>query len=804
MTQLFHPLLAERLRALNGNKDDLDQARGDFVIYWMRTAARIHDNPGLKAAVEFANATDRPVFIYHGVSESYPYAADRHHQFILEGAKDVAAKADEFGIGYALHVERDGHRREGLRQLCERAGAVFVEERPVEPGLTWTHALASAVDTPVIALDCDCIVPMRIVPTGLDRAYKYRNETEHLRQDRLAFDWNPPSPEVGSFLPDDLFFEPVDMQTTPVSTLVSACDIDHSVGPVPGRRGGRVAGYERWNEFHGKYLDIYHKLRNNPTRPEAVSRMSPYLHFGHVSPFRLAREALASDADGADKYIDEMVTWREMSHYFCFRHRNHDSFDVLPDWAWNTLRAHESDSRDDIYSWETLAEAKTDDQLWNLCQEWLLRHGELHNNVRMTWAKKLLEWTETPQRALEVAIDLNHRYALDGRDPCSYLGILWCFGAFDRPYDKERPIIGRVRPRDSDWHKGRINMEKLENIIAQPTGGVSRRIAIIGAGIAGTAAAQTLRSHGLDVEIFEKSRGPGGRTATRYLNDNEQITFDHGAQYFTARDERFRRLVSSWQADGLVAEWKPDIGVYEDGELTAKPSETTRWVGTPKMNQMAKHLAENVEVHYQTTVTEIDSSEEGAPVLRIDNGEDPAPFDFVVCTPPPEQSFDLLAEEPPLTMRPTWAVMLQLNRPIDCPYDGVFVNNGPINWIAKNSSKPEREGETWVIHAESDWSDKNLEQQPGEVAERLLTVFEDILEVELPEHLGHVSAHRWRYARPAKETDRGFIRRLDGRVLLAGDWLRGGRIEGAFLSGRQAAGEILRRHKEAIEGTFPP
>ena len=159
----------------------------------------------------------------------------------------------------------------------------------------------------------------------------------------------------------------------------------------------------------------------------------------------------AESGDGADKYIDELITWRELSHTFCFYNRDRDleSVEVLADWARESLKQHESDERPALYDWETLARGATDDEFWNLLQHSLLTHGELHNNVRMTWGKAFLKWAPDAQTALDMAFDLNHRYALDGRDPNSYQGILWCFGHFDRPFD-EKPIIGKVRPRDTE------------------------------------------------------------------------------------------------------------------------------------------------------------------------------------------------------------------------------------------------------------------------------------------------------------------------------------------------------------------
>ncbi len=797
-TDILPERIQERLRRIG----DREETRGDadFVLYWMGTAARGHENPALGTAIGIANKLGLPVFVYHPISESHPYASDRHHTFMLEGARDVQQELKARGIGYACHLQREGHRGNHLTALARRAAAVVTEDMPVEPWSRWTHALAQTVKTPVLAVDTDCVVPMRLVGRLYDRAYKYRNATEDQRAARIDEPWPDLEPDADVHMPDDLPFEPVDLKDAAIPDLVAACEIDHGVGPVPHTEGGAEAGYERWETFREDGLDSYHGTRNNPTLLNGVSRLSAYLHHGHISPFRLARQASARDSKGAGKFIDELITWREMAHHFCFYDSDYGTVDSFPEWAIETLREHASDPRPELYDWETLARAKTDDPLWNLCQRSLIQQGELHNNVRMTWSKKLLEWTPDLETALAMALDLNHRYALDGCDPNSYLGIQWTYGAFDRPYDKDRDIIGKVRPRDTSWHAGRIDMEAYESIVTRPLSEDLPKVAVIGAGLAGLSCARTLQDHGLEVEVFDKSRGSGGRASTRraQADDGREVQFDHGAQYFTSRDDIFQLHVDAWAYRGVVDEWEPELVVIDDDGIAPKESTTTRWVGQPSMSTVTSHLAEDLDPRFGTRIERVEPADGDRWTLSTEDGETAGPFDVVVTTAPPAQSAELLTgtdasfldELSSIQLQPTWALMLGFDEPLDVDFDAAFVNTGPLSWVARDSSKPGRDGHNWTIHASSEWSAEHVELSFEEAASRLLQAFADTLEVTLPE-TSYARAHRWRYAQAEDAREEGCLADVDRGLLACGDWANGSRIEGAFLSGRAAAGRIL-------------
>jgi deoxyribodipyrimidine photo-lyase len=253
--------------------------------------------------------------------------------------------------------------------------------------------------------------------------------------------------------------------------------IDHRV-PIVELRGGERAALKRLEAFVEEELVRYDEDRNHPGL-RATSRLSPYLHFGHLSPHRVfraiaEREEWSPEHAGtktrgdkagfwrmhpsAEAYLDQLVTWRELGYNFCSFRGDYDRYGSLPDWAQKTLAKHREDARERTYSRSELAEAKTYDPLWNAAQRELSRTGMMHNYLRMLWGKKVLEWTERPELALERLIELNNRYALDGRNPNSYSGIFWCLGRYDRAWGPERSIFGTVRYMSSDSARRKLEL----------------------------------------------------------------------------------------------------------------------------------------------------------------------------------------------------------------------------------------------------------------------------------------------------------------------------------------------------------
>lgn len=795
--------LLERTRSLS-NRPSPD---GGMVLYWMRTAVRSDENSALDVAVTLASRMNLPLLVYHGLSQHYQYASDRHHTFILQGAADVQGQFSSLNISYAFHLATPEDDARHLVDLADRAAVVMTEDMPVDPPRRFLKALHALTKTSILCVDTACVVPMQLTKKAYTRAFEFREATQNLYAERLERPWPELTNNVKSFDLSTLPFQPIDFAAESINELVARCEIDHAVGPVVDTLGGSQAGYQRWEAFKQSGLRGYASKRNNALT-DGVSRMSPYLHYGMVSPMRIAREAAAFGGKGSEKFLDELLIWRELSHHFCFHREDHDQWSAIPQWAQQTLQAHQNDTRPNIYSWEQLARAQTDDDFWNAAQQSLLMQGELHNNVRMTWGKAILGWTSDPETALRMMIDLNHRYALDGRDPASYGGLLWCLGQFDRPFKPERPILGTVRPRPTDQHAKRLDPQKYTAKVTSPRFFPNPRVAIIGAGMSGVIAARTLLDHGLDVSVFEKSRHAGGRMATR--RRDEQPAFDHGAQYFTARDHRFARYVESWRQQGVVAKW-PEAGdsivVMKNGNLKQKSDSVDRFVGTPGMRSVVEHLASGIEINFRTTIEKIGRDQQDQLQLQDSEGSLFGPFDhLVVAIPAPQTSAllktiettncdSLIGAIDAIKMNPSWATMVRLENPLaaNSSWAGAFVHESSLSWIARDGSKPQRDagpGEQLVLHATAQWSVENLERDADEIASEMLAEFWRVsgATVQSPSHL---KAHRWRYAIPVDPMPDRTLFNDDLSIGCCGDWLGGPRVEGAFLSGMAAAGRIL-------------
>ncbi|MFO0940571.1 MAG: FAD-dependent oxidoreductase [Pirellulales bacterium] len=775
-----------------------------FVLYWMCTALRLDENPAIDVARWLAARSELPWMIYQGLSSRYPFSSDRHHAFILQAATDVQSECRQRGWPFLFNLETsDSQSRRMLRELAAKASMVIVEEMPTDPPKNFLNALAGQIDTPILAVDTACVVPMQLVGRAHDRAFAFRDATAKLRAKRVARAWPEMDAIPKSLDIQSLGYASIELQDKNLSSLIASCDVDHSIPPVSHTQGGFKAGYERWEAFKRSGLKKYDKLRNNAL-VDGVSRMSAYLHYGMVSPMRMAREAIKVGGEGAEKFLDEMLVWRELAYSYCFYNPEHGQIQSIPAWALRTLAEHQNDQRESLYSWDQLAHCQTDDVLWNAAQRSLLQLGELHNNVRMTWGKAILNWTADAEQALRTMLDLNHRYALDGRDPASYGGILWCLGQFDRPFSPEQKILGSVRPRPTSEHARRLNPTAYSSKILN-AGSKVTSIAVVGAGLSGLMAALTLARQGFKVCVLDKSRGPAGRMCTRRT---DHCQFDHGAQYFTVRSGLFRRYVESWQRLSVVQPWHSTIATYQNG-LRGENSECERYVACPSMNSLGKYLAGQLsllgaELRYDTPISKFER-EPGAWKVLDENATPLGQYDqIVVAIPAPQAALLLDSQDEYLvpvaqllrqqTYEPCWAVLAVLANPVSVDWGGAFINSGSIRWVARDQTKPGRSQatESVVIHAAGNYSKEHFEAQPSQVIEELIA--------ELWLAVGHepipvlaAQAHRWRYSISQSSQIVGAFSDSSETLHFCGDWAHGGRVEGAFLSGVAAAGKIMRQ-----------
>ncbi|MEO8636759.1 MAG: deoxyribodipyrimidine photo-lyase [Gemmatimonadales bacterium] len=449
---------------LHAPPDTRPRPGGEFVLYWMQTTQRAHDNFALNFAIEQANELRLPLQVYHGLRHDYPWASDRFHTWILESVIDLSADFAAKGINYAFWLDqargeytkwpagmREGGttgRREdeagptALLQLADRAALVVTDYFPTFIVPRQLRGLRMKTATPVIAVDSATVVPMAYHTKEHSTARGFRTVVMEALPHYL---WPVENPEPAVKRTVELPFEPTVVNRLNVAELVAGCDVDHTVPPSLLFRGGTVAGRQRLTEFLRSGLGSYTEDRNDPTKPDQVSRLSPWLHFGNLSIHEVLLAAQAAGpAHQYAKFLDEALTWRELSHNFCHFNPKHRTVAAIPEWARKQLRDHEADPRPFRYSMEELETARTHDELWNAAQRSYLRDGFMHNYMRMLWGKAILQWTPNAAECLRVLEHLNNKYSLDGRDPNSYGGILWIFGKFDRPF-YPRPIYGLVR-----------------------------------------------------------------------------------------------------------------------------------------------------------------------------------------------------------------------------------------------------------------------------------------------------------------------------------------------------------------------
>lgn len=451
--------------------------RGDgaFVLYYMTSARRPRYNFALDRAVDLADELRKPLVILEPLEIGYRWANARHHRFIVEGMRDQAAAFREAPVTYYPYVEpAAGEIRRLLELVGGSAAAVVTDDYPTFHG---PRVLAACERLPVRveAVDSNGLIPVRSVGEVFHTAYAFRRFV-HRELATNGIDEPRHDPFAGVRLPTielpehlrDRWPSVNESDFANIERFVRGLPLAHDIGPG-WASGGADSGGKRLGEFVHRRLDAYDEKRNAPD-DDWSSGLSPYLHFGHISTHEIVDALVAGTAWnpasvelaargsrggwGLDAtrtaFIDQVVTWRELGFNGCTYLPDYDRFSSLPDWARRTLAAHASDPREWVYSREQLEVAETHDPLWNAAQRQLVTEGRIHNYMRMVWGKKILEWSESPDQALEIMIELNNEYALDGRDPNSYSGIFWVLGRYDRPWGPERPVFGKVRYMSSD------------------------------------------------------------------------------------------------------------------------------------------------------------------------------------------------------------------------------------------------------------------------------------------------------------------------------------------------------------------
>lgn len=416
------------------------------IVYWMSREQRVHDNWGLLHARELADQ-GRSLTVLFCLVPSFLGATLRQYDFMLKGLEEVEAELARLNISFTLRMGTpDKEVPHFISQID--AGAVVTDFDPLRIKQEWQKTIASKINVPLIEVDGHNIIPARY----LSDKQEYGARTIRPKIHRLSQE----------FLEEYPTLEPSQNGTVKEkvnwSAIRNSIDVDESVHPVATVPGEKAAKKDL-SVFIADRLNGYATKRNDPNA-DGTSRLSAYFHFGHLAPQRAALE-VASSGKGEDQeaYLEELIVRRELTDNFCLHNPDYDTLQGAPAWALKTLEEHRHDPRDYIYSLDQFEHAGTHSRLWNAAQTQLLKSGYMHGYMRMFWAKKILEWSISPEEALSIVLRLNDRYQLDGRDPNGYVGALWSVaGLHDRAW-KKRPIYGSIRYMNENGCRRKFDVE---------------------------------------------------------------------------------------------------------------------------------------------------------------------------------------------------------------------------------------------------------------------------------------------------------------------------------------------------------
>lgn len=425
-----------RIKKLNQRAPDPD---GSYVLYWMQQSQRARFNHALEAAIRMANEREQGVIVGFGLMENYPEANERHYRFMLEGLAEAAEDLHRRGIKLLM---QKGEPYEVALKLARGASLVVCDRGYLRHQRQWRRKVANEADKLVIQVETDAVVPVEKTSQKKESgARTIRSKLNKLRDGYLQNlkETQPTKSSIGYQIKSELDAKKPDK-------VLEQLNIDRSVRRVDSFTGGTSVARNYLRRFIATHLAGYGSGRNDPAHPR-VSYLSPYLHFGQISPVEVALKVLAAKSGSEEDktaFLEELIVRRELAINFVFYEKNYDSYKCLPKWAQVTLDQHRKDKRPYRYTRKELEQGQTHDRYWNAAMVEMRKTGYMHNYMRMYWGKKILEWSNMPEYGYSTALQLNNKYFLDGRDPNSYANVAWVFGLHDRAW-QEREIFGKVR-----------------------------------------------------------------------------------------------------------------------------------------------------------------------------------------------------------------------------------------------------------------------------------------------------------------------------------------------------------------------
>jgi deoxyribodipyrimidine photo-lyase len=436
----------ERIKLLNRKA----VRAGKYVLYWMQAAQRTEYNHALEYAIEQANNLNKPLVVLFALTDKYPEANLRHYTFMLEGLRQTKNSLDARGI--QLVVWRESPEL-AVKALTQQASLVVVDGGQLRIQRCWRNKAAISIECPLYEVETNLIVPVEESSVKEDFSAGTFRPRIKKKLDYYLVKLRHKKPKVDSL---GLKFDSFDISN--LEMAISKLNIDRSVPAVNWLFGGTDQAKRHLRNFLNNKLDYYAEKRNNPGL-DYVSHMSPYLHFGQISALYIALQVMKTKSPGCEAFLEELIIRRELSHNFVFYNNKYDKFEALPPWVKRSLNFHRKDKREYTYSLEAFEMAQTHDPYWNAAQQEMVINGKMHGYMRMYWGKKILEWSKNPQIGYKIALYLNNKYELDGRDPNGFAGVAWCFGKHDRAWS-ERPVFGKIRYMNAAGLKRKFDPDK--------------------------------------------------------------------------------------------------------------------------------------------------------------------------------------------------------------------------------------------------------------------------------------------------------------------------------------------------------
>ena len=438
------------------------ESKGQYILYWMQGSQRTRYNHCLEYGVLKANEMKKPLIVIFNLVDGYPEANERHYAFMLEGLKDVKEALAERKIEfYILH----GDMVTNVVKASEEASLLVCDKGYMKIQKKWRSEISSKVECQAVEIDTNLVVPVEAASQKEEYAARTIREKIKRQLDEFLYDFENIKYSVNkSYKKKFCFYEEnLNKSIEDVNKILKKMKLDKTVSRSEFFCGGEREAGKRLDEFIEDKLDRYGEKNSDPGE-DNVSKLSPYLHFGNISPVEIALELLKSKNDlnkeSVDGFIEELIIRRELSHNFIYYNISYDKWEgITYGWAYETMEKHIRDKRENLYSIKKLEDAETHDIYWNAAQKEMVVTGFMHGYMRMYWCKKIFEWSKTPKEAYERTIYLNNKYFIDGRDPNSYTGVAWCFGKHDRAW-REREIFGKIRYMNSAGLKRKFDMDK--------------------------------------------------------------------------------------------------------------------------------------------------------------------------------------------------------------------------------------------------------------------------------------------------------------------------------------------------------